>query len=51
MWSFGINQIVTHAGGDAVTALFAQAIFVVLAIAVISGIALYRQRPEIDYSW
>jgi len=51
MWSWGIETIVTQAGGDAVTVLFTKAIFVVLAIAVVGGITLYRQRPEIDYQW
>jgi len=51
MWSFGINEIVTHAGGDQFTILLAQTTFVVLVFAVIGAIWFYRGVRESLYQW
>ena len=48
IWSFAVNHIVTAAGGDSVTVLLADAIFLIMCLAVIGAIMLHRSNPGID---
>lgn len=55
MWVFAVDELITQTQTptytDEVTQLFAQIILVVLTLAVIMGVWLYRRRPEIDYQY
>lgn len=51
MWSWAINEIVTNAGGDQLTVLLAQTIFVVLIFGVIGAIWFFRGHGEALYRW
>lgn len=55
MWVFAVDELIdqtqTTTYTDEVTQLFAQIILVVLTLAVIMGVWLYRRRPEIDYQY
>ena len=48
IWNWAIGFIVTSAGGDSVTVLLADIIFVIMCIAIIGAIFLYRSNPGID---
>lgn len=49
IWSFAINHITTAAGGDAFTVILADAIFVIICIATLGAVILYKDNPRIDY--
>jgi hypothetical protein len=51
MWAFAINSIVTSAGGDQLTALTVQIVFVVLALGVVAAIWIFRGEKENMYYW
>lgn len=51
MWTFAINSIVTSAGGDQMTALAVQMIFVVLSLGVVAAIWIFRGEKESMYYW
>lgn len=48
IWSFAISLITTAAGGDSVTVLLVDCIFVVMCLAIIGAILLHQNNPNID---
>ena len=51
IWSWSINSIVTSAGGDAFSVLLADTIFVIICIATLGAIVLYKSNPRLDNRW
>lgn len=51
MWSWSINSIVTSAGGDQLTGLLVQLVFVLLVFAIIAAVWIFRGPKENYYSW
>lgn len=49
VWSWAISQITTAAGGDAFSVLLADAVFVIMCLATLGAIIMYRSNPTIDY--